>query len=220
MVVIYMLRNTHISHILLLCVIAFVIYQLCKPKEDSIKNSGTLEEISDTNSEIVEEPEVQEAGESVEAEPIEDTEEIANGVVTEADIEITPTEIVENNEFGGVESNEGASIEVAYEKTLDEDTVKNSIDFNKNTLNEFKSSDYLPKDEEKDWFDTDFSMAKNVPSDKLINDDKYIIGVDTVGQSLKNPSWDLRGTVAISKFSVSPWLNSTYEPDYNIKPLC
>ncbi len=29
-----------------------------------------------------------------------------------------------------------------------------------------------------------------------------------------------RGTIANPKFSVSPWNNSTYEPDYNIKPLC
>ena len=57
-------------------------------------------------------------------------------------------------------------------------------------------------------------------NDKLINTDKYVIGVDTVGQSLKNATWDLRGTIANPKYSVSPWNNSTYEPDYNLKALC
>ncbi len=241
-----MLRNTHISHILLLCVIAFVIYQLCKPKEDSIKNSGTVEEISDTDSDIgqeesnhskqiilneIEEDEdhdhhheelEQDLEQDLEQELEQDLEADSDmeGVITEVENEIAPSEVVENTEFGGIESDGGASIEHAFEKALDEETVNNSVDFNKNTLNEFKASDYLPGEEKGDWFDTDFSMAKKVPSDKLINEDKYIIGVDTVGQSLKNPTYDLRGTVAISKYSVSPWLNSTYEPDYNIKPLC
>jgi len=225
-----MLRNTHISHILLLCVIAFVIYQLCKPKEDSIKNSGTLEEISDTDSDMVQnnqaesteqqtEHEHNEAAEAAEEPEIEADSDM-EGVITEVENEITPSEVVNNTEFGAIENEDGASIEHAFEKAIDEEAVSNAVDFNKNTLNEFKASDYLPGEEKGDWFDTDFSMAKKVPSDKLINEDKYIIGVDTVGQSLKNPSYDLRGTVAISKYSVSPWLNSTYEPDYNIKPLC
>lgn len=225
-----MLRNTHISHILLLCVIAFVIYQLCKPKEDSIKNSGTLEEISDTDSDMVQnnqaesteqqtEHEHNEAAEAAEEPEIEADSDM-EGVITEVENEITPSEVVNNTEFGAIENEDGASIEHAFEKAIDEEAVSNAVDFTKNTLNEFKASDYLPGEEKGDWFDTDFSMAKKVPSDKLINEDKYIIGVDTVGQSLKNPSYDLRGTVAISKYSVSPWLNSTYEPDYNIKPLC
>ena len=39
-------------------------------------------------------------------------------------------------------------------------------------------------------------------------------------QSLKNPTYDFRGTIANPKYNVSPWMNSTYEPDYNVKPLC
>ena len=57
-------------------------------------------------------------------------------------------------------------------------------------------------------------------NDKLINTDKYVIGVDTVGQSKKNATYDLRGTIANPKYNVSPWMNSTYEPDYNLKGLC
>ena len=46
------------------------------------------------------------------------------------------------------------------------------------------------------------------------------IGTDTVGQSLKNATYDLRSAPPNPKFVVSPWQNSTIEPDYNIKPLC
>ena len=72
-----------------------------------------------------------------------------------------------------------------------------------------------------EWFDTDFSQAKhNINDGKLINTDRYVIGVNTVGQSLKNASYDIRSTIPNPKISVSPWNNSTYEPDYNIKSLC
>ena len=79
----------------------------------------------------------------------------------------------------------------------------------------------MPKEINNKWFDTDFSQAKyNVNDDKLINTERYVIGINTVGQSLKNASYDIRGTVANPKFTVSPWNNSTYEPDFNLKPLC
>ena len=42
-------------------------------------------------------------------------------------------------------------------------------------------------------------------------------GVDTVGNSKRNATHDLRGTVACPKFVVSPWNNSTAEPDLNLK---
>jgi len=45
------------------------------------------------------------------------------------------------------------------------------------------------------------------------------IGIDTQGQTLKNASWDLRAAPPNPKFNVGPWLQSTIEPDYNIKPI-
>ena len=95
------------------------------------------------------------------------------------------------------------------------------VDLNKGNVSNYNSKDYLPKEINDQWFDTDFSQAKiNVNDDQLIVTDKYIIGVNTVGQSLKNASYDIRGTVANPKFTISPWNNSTYEPDYNLKSLC
>jgi hypothetical protein len=45
------------------------------------------------------------------------------------------------------------------------------------------------------------------------------IGIDTQGQTLKNASYDLRACPPNPKFNVGPWLVSTIEPDYNIKPI-
>lgn len=91
---------------------------------------------------------------------------------------------------------------------------------NENNKLKFKSSELLPTEVNKDWFETDFSHAQvNVNNDNLVVTDKYVIGVNTVGQSLKNPSYDLRAAPPCPKFTVSPWLQSTIEPDFNIKNL-
>jgi len=84
----------------------------------------------------------------------------------------------------------------------------------------FNSGELLPKEVNNDWFETDFSHAQvNVDDSNLVVTDRYIVGVNTVGQSLKNPSYDLRAAPACPKFTVSPWQQSTIEPDFNIKNM-
>lgn len=84
---------------------------------------------------------------------------------------------------------------------------------------EFNNADLLPQEVNKDWFEADFSNARiKIGNDNLINTDRYVVGVNTVGQSLKNPSYDLRPTPPCPKITVSPWNQSTIEPDFNIKP--
>jgi len=81
------------------------------------------------------------------------------------------------------------------------------------------SDQLLPKDEVKDWFQVpnkDFNLMQAV--DLELPEIK--IGVDTVGQSRKNATYDLRAAPPCPKFIVSPWSNSTIEPDYNTRPLC
>jgi hypothetical protein len=115
----------------------------------------------------------------------------------------------------------GASLQNAFERPVSESVDTDVVDLNKNNVTSYSASDYLPKEVNDDWFNTDFSQAKyKMNDDKLINTDKYIIGINTVGQSLKNASYDIRGSVNVPKYTVSPWNNSTIEPDYNIKPLC
>ena len=119
------------------------------------------------------------------------------------------------------ESNIGADISNAFDNPLPPEARIDVIDLNKNNVKNYNAKDYLPKEINEEWIDTDFSQAKyNINDDNLINVDRYIIGINTVGQSLKNASYDIRGTVANPKFSISPWNNSTIEPDYNIKSLC
>ena len=113
-----------------------------------------------------------------------------------------------------------ASLESAYDKLLNANETPDMVNLNKNEVKNYDNKDFLPKEVIPGAFD-DYSQSKyNINDDKLINTERYNIGVNTVGQSLKNGSHDIRGTIANPKFTVSPWNNSTYEPDYNIKPLC
>jgi hypothetical protein len=115
----------------------------------------------------------------------------------------------------------GASLDDAFNKAVPNGTNTDVIDLNRNNVKNYNAKDYLPKEVNDDWFNTDFSQAKyKMNDDKLINTERYVIGINTVGQSLKNASYDIRGAVNVPKYSVSPWNNSTIEPDYNIKPLC
>lgn len=126
-----------------------------------------------------------------------------------------------NYEANDEATGEGADLNAAFERPLPPQVNPNTVDLNKNNVKQYDAKDYLPKEINNNWFDTDFSQAKyNLNDDKLINTERYVIGVNTVGQSLKNASYDIRGTVPNPKFTVSPWNNSTYEPDYNIKPMC
>jgi hypothetical protein len=81
----------------------------------------------------------------------------------------------------------------------------------------FNASALLPKEEKQDWFD-DVTPQK-IKNRHLINIYRPI-GVNTVITSRKNPSLDLRGNPVNPKTFVSPFLNSSIEPDVNARGIC
>jgi len=90
---------------------------------------------------------------------------------------------------------------------------------NKYKLDEiFNSGNFLPKSMNKDWFEV-LPEAISAKNRHLINVSNPI-GINTIGTSLRNASWDIRGTPTCPKFVVAPWLQSTIEPDTNMKSLC
>ena len=83
---------------------------------------------------------------------------------------------------------------------------------------DFNVKDFLPQEINEDWFNTDLSKAQNeMDAGTLIDIARFCQGVDTIGQSLKNPSYDIRGNIPNPKITVSPFLNSSYEPDTNLR---
>jgi hypothetical protein len=81
----------------------------------------------------------------------------------------------------------------------------------------FNASSLLPKEEKQDWFE-DVTPQK-IKNRHLINIYRPI-GVNTVITSRKNGSLDLRGNPVNPKTFVSPFLNSSIEPDVNARGIC
>jgi hypothetical protein len=222
------MRESQLTNLLLLILVGFLVYKLTAPVD--IKNEGKLEKLSDTD-------ELQETTPEERQESAEETQEERQET---EELEAEEAEVVDNEEesvqvqqkpsvsnkvhsFRGLEEEENvASLDSAFQRPIETGKQKpEEIDFNKNVVKKYDSKDYLPKEVNDEWFDTDFSKAKvDSKDEKMIPTAKYVIGVNTVGQSLKNASYDIRGTIPNPKYTVSPWNNSTYEPDYNIKPMC
>lgn len=81
----------------------------------------------------------------------------------------------------------------------------------------FDVDKYLPQEVNDDWFEV-LPEPISVKNRHLINIAKPI-GINTIGASHKNPSYDLRAEPTNPKDVVSPWLQSTIEPDTNIVPI-
>ena len=216
-----MIKESQLTTLLLLVLVGFLVYKLTAPVD--LKNEGSLEKLSDSEDVEETEPEREQDNDESEDQEAEADEAEEEVVAKEVRPEPKPDDATRINAFRGLESGEEqAPLEGAFQRPIEPQKQKpEEIDFNKNVVKKYDSKDYLPREVNDEWFETDFSKAKiDSKDDKMIPTNRYVIGVNTVGQSLKNASYDIRGTVPNPKYTVSPWNNSTYEPDYNIKPLC
>jgi len=84
-----------------------------------------------------------------------------------------------------------------------------------------KPEDLLPTDENKAI--QEFNIAKPVGEGVLqgVNmlDASYHVGVNTVGQSLRNANRSFRSEPPNPQTNVSPWMNTTIGPDLPRRPL-
>ncbi|VBB18341.1 hypothetical protein YASMINEVIRUS_804 [Yasminevirus sp. GU-2018] len=95
-----------------------------------------------------------------------------------------------------------------------------NIKNNKGTgTNKHDVNAFLPQQKEKDWFETIETV--DVKNSHLINIYRPI-GANTIGSSHKGAIYDLRGLdkAVCPKFVVSPWMQSSWEPDRSSKSLC
>lgn len=104
------------------------------------------------------------------------------------------------------------------------DFVYKKKQFTKRTSDDIKDifnvQDYLPQEIEEDWFDIEpLNCTKKISGTHLIHP-KYHMGVNTVNSSLKNATHDIRGDIPNPKINVSPFMNSSIEPDTNLRGLC
>lgn len=81
-------------------------------------------------------------------------------------------------------------------------------------------SDLLPKDQNSQWaaLNPNTMNQGDVMMPDLLQAG-YHIGLDTIGQTLRNANLQLRSDPVIAKQSIGPWNQSTIEPDLGRVPL-
>ena len=87
-----------------------------------------------------------------------------------------------------------------------------------NSGNTVVPADLLPKDNNTQFGDFNMLNQGNIVMPDLL-DAGYLIGLDTIGQTLRNANLQERSDPIIPKTSVGPWNNSTIEPDFGRVPL-
>lgn len=136
-----------------------------------------------------------------------------------------------NNETNNGENEKEVSMnnnlgEVKPSSSMGENNNQASVSFNShNQLPANCSSqavanpaDLLPKDTNSAWAKLNPSGSGDLENVNLLKSG-YHIGIDTVGQSLRNANLQLRSEPANPQVNVGPWNNTTIEPDLMRVPL-
>lgn len=124
----------------------------------------------------------------------------------------------DQNKNTGVQRSEAIGSNEDYEDISGELKSRNQLPNDCYPKDVISPQELLPKDVESVW-------AQSVPSGQGSLSDKnflnagFHVGVNTVGQSLRNANRQLRSEPANPQVKVSPWLQSTIEPDTNRRPL-
>ena len=78
--------------------------------------------------------------------------------------------------------------------------------------------DLLPADTNNQWAQVNPTGAGDIQGKNFLSAGA-LIGVNTIGQSLRNANQQLRSEPANPQVQVGPWQQSTIEPDLNRRPL-
>jgi hypothetical protein len=78
--------------------------------------------------------------------------------------------------------------------------------------------DLLPEDTNSQWAQVNPKGAGDIQGKNFLSAGA-LIGVNTIGQSLRNANLQLRAEPPCPQVQVGPWLQSTIEPDLNRRPL-
>ena len=87
--------------------------------------------------------------------------------------------------------------------------------------NSLKPDDLLPQDKKNDVnnFNKEYPVSEGILKGVNFLEAGYQVGVNTVGQSLRNANLQLRSEPPNPQVAVSPWLNTTIGPDLGRLPL-
>ena len=126
----------------------------------------------------------------------------------------TPDEVQNSEPLGHNEKYASSEMEVAADDTMANNKYPTDC-FPKDKLT---PSDLLPADSDSTWAKVN-PTGQGKLSDKNFLDAGFHVGINTVGQTLRNANLQIRSEPANPQVKVSPWLQSTIAPDTNRKPM-
>lgn len=107
------------------------------------------------------------------------------------------------------------------ENTVPSPTSTNNLENNAYKVQPIANpAELLPNDENSQWSALNPVSANqgNIMMPDLLKAG-YHIGLDTIGQTLRNPNYQIRSDPVIPKQDIGPWNQSTIEPDLGRVPL-
>ena len=199
------MKNNEIARLALIVIAAVVFILLI----NSYNSNNSSNVVNNSNQEL---EGFYADGEDVEESPVarnmnmesEEEEENVNASMGDGD---------ENVSFKAVPENQPQAEEVA--NNANENTRLPSECYPKDTLT---PQDLLPQDSNSTWAQTVPAGQGSLGDQNFLNAG-FHVGINTVGQSLRNANLQLRSEPANPQAKVSPWLQSTIEPDVNRKAL-
>jgi hypothetical protein len=147
------------------------------------------------------------------ANKLADTKRASNGEIMPHVSPLDPND----NYYGSVATNKGENFENFQDATqLPPQTVDNGAYLNRDRLT---SSDLLPKDAgNSKWAEINPAGTGDIRDQNFLTAG-YHIGINTIGQTLRNANLQLRSDPIIQKSEIGPWNQSTIEPDLMRVPL-
>ena len=143
---------------------------------------------------------------------------MGNNMGNNVDVPNNVNELNNNNNNNNVERSEQVGNNEDYKSVEGELQSRNHLPNDCYPKDVLSPEELLPKDVDSVW-------AQSVPAgqgslgDKNFLNAGFHVGVNTVGQSMRNANRQIRSEPPNPQVKVSPWLQSTIEPDLNRKPL-
>jgi hypothetical protein len=150
-------------------------------------------------------------GEDVEDAPVLGANEVESEDEEEEVVNASEGEGDENVTFGNLPENQP---EQEQNNNADSGRLPTEC-YPKDTLT---PQDLLPQDSNSTWAQTVPAGQGSLGDQNFLNAG-FHVGINTVGQSLRNANLQLRSEPANPQMKVSPWLQSTIDPDANRKAL-
>ena len=116
---------------------------------------------------------------------------------------------------GSPESAVGGSIDRISWDSLPESQLQGALS---KQYQELGADDLLPQNDMAQWSDVYPSGVGQLQNKNFLHSGHHV-GINSVGQSLKNPNLQLRSEVPNPTVLVSPWQNSSYTSDLLRRPL-